>query len=164
MRIGVYAGTFDPVTNGHLDILKRSLEIFDKVVVAVAESTPKDTFFSLEERVEMLKVAASGMENVEVRPFSGLLVEFARQIGAVAVVRGLRVVSDFEYEFQMALMNRRLNNDIETVFLMPSEEYTYLSSSLVLEIASAGGDVSQFVPEIVARRLDQRLKSKRGGD
>jgi len=161
--VGVYAGTFDPVTNGHLDILKRSLQIFDRVVVAVAQSTPKKTFFSLEERVEMLKIAASDIANVEIIPFSGLLVDFARKIGAVAVVRGLRVVSDFEYEFQMALMNRRLSDDVETVFLMPSEEYTYLSSSLVLEIAVAGGDVSQFVPAVVASKLGERFGERGDG-
>ncbi len=160
MRIGVYAGTFDPVTNGHLDILRRSLQIFDKVIVAVAESTPKDTFFSLKERVQMLEDATSEIENVEVIPFSGLLVDFARKVGAVAVVRGLRVVSDFEYEFQMALMNRRLSDEVETVFLMPSEEYTYLSSSLVMEIAAAGGDISHFVPDVVTERLGERLKRR----
>lgn len=158
MRIGLYAGTFDPVTNGHLDILMRSLEVFDKIIVAVAESTPKNTFFTLSERVEMVKSAAAGIDNVEVRAFSGLLVDFARQMGAAAVVRGLRVISDFEYEFQMALMNRRLNDNVETVFLMPSEEYTYLNSSLVKEIASTGSDVSQFVPEAVASILRDRFK------
>lgn len=158
MRIGLYAGTFDPVTYGHLDILRRSLVVFDKVIVAVADSTPKNTFFTLTERVEMLRSATSGMADVEVKPFSGLLVDFAEQQGAVAVIRGLRVVSDFEYEFQMALMNRRLNNEVETVFLMPSEEYTYLNSSLIREIASSGGDVSQFVPPIVATKLNDRFE------
>jgi pantetheine-phosphate adenylyltransferase len=157
LKIGLYAGTFDPVTNGHLDILTRSLAIFDRVIVAVAESTPKDTFFSIEERVEMVKDATSGMGGIEVTPFSGLLVEFAREKGAIALVRGLRVISDFEYEFQMALMNRRLNRDLETVFLMPSEEYTYLNSSLVKEIASTGGDVSQFVPRLVDAKLRDKL-------
>lgn len=158
MRIGLYAGTFDPVTNGHLDILSRSLAIFDRVIVAVAESTPKNTFFSLEERVEMLRAVVASMDRVEVKAFSGLLVDFAQEVGGAAVIRGLRAVSDFEYEFQMALMNRRLNNRIETVFLMPSEEYTYLNSSLVREIASTGGDVSQFVPEIVASRLREKYR------
>ena len=158
MRIGLYAGTFDPVTYGHLDILKRSLVVFDKVIVAVADSTPKSTFFSLDERVEMLRSATSGLADVEVKPFSGLLVDFAEQEGAVAVIRGLRVVSDFEYEFQMALMNRRLNNEVETVFLMPSEEYTYLNSSLIREIASTGGDVSRFVPPIVVTKLNDRFE------
>jgi pantetheine-phosphate adenylyltransferase len=158
VRIGLYAGTFDPVTNGHMDILSRSLEIFDRVIVAVAESTPKNTSFSLDERVEMLAVAVAGMDRVEVRPFSGLLVEFAIKSGAAAVIRGLRAVSDFEYEFQMALMNRRLESRIETVFLMPSEEFTYLNSSLVKEIASGGGDISQFVPEVVASVLKEKFR------
>lgn len=163
MRIGLYAGTFDPVTNGHLDILMRSLEVFDKVIVAVAHSTPKDTFFTLQERVEMVRAATAGIENVEVRPFSGLLVDFAVQMGTAVVIRGLRVVSDFEYEFQMALMNRRLNDKVETVFLMPSEEYTYLNSSLVREIASTGGDVSQFVPRAVASKLRERFRDRPEG-
>ncbi len=157
MKIGLYAGTFDPVTNGHLDILTRSLAIFEKVIVAVSESTPKDTFFNIDERVEMVKDAVSDLPDMEVTPFSGLLVRFARQKGATAIIRGLRAISDFEYEFQMALMNRRLDRELETVFLMPSEEYTYLNSSLVKEIATAGGDVSQFVPRIVVARLRHRL-------
>ena len=147
------------MTNGHLDILKRSLEVFDRIIVAVAVASPKDTFFSPEDRVEMLKSAASGLDGVEIIPFSGLLVEFAREKGAIAVIRGLRVVSDFEYEFQMALMNRRLDRELETVFLMPSEEYTYLSSSLIKEIASAGGDISQFVPPIVVTKFEQMPKT-----
>jgi pantetheine-phosphate adenylyltransferase len=159
LRIGIYAGTFDPVTNGHLDILNRSLAVFERIIVGVADTTPKDTFFSLEDRLEMLKVATSGMKNVEIRPFSGLLVRFAKDQGAIALIRGLRVVSDFEYEFQMALMNRRLHPELETVFLMPSEEYTYLSSSLIKEIAVTGSDVSQFVPQVVADKLKERIKT-----
>ena len=160
MKTGLYAGTFDPVTNGHLDILTRSLVLFHKVIVAVAESTPKDTLFSVEERVEMVRDATSHLNDIEVTAFSGLLVRFARERGATAVIRGLRVISDFEYEFQMALMNRRLDRELETVFLMPSEEYTYLNSSLVKEIASTGGDVSQFVPRIVVAKLEQRLRKR----
>jgi pantetheine-phosphate adenylyltransferase len=153
MRLGLYAGTFDPVTNGHMDILRRSLTIFDRVIVAVADTTPINTVFSLEERVALVNGAAEGLDTVEVRPFSGLLVDFARETGAVAIIRGLRAISDFEYEFQMALMNRKLNREIETVFLMPSEEYTYLNSSIVREIASTGRDISDFVPEVVAEAL-----------
>ena len=156
MRTGLYAGTFDPVTNGHMDILRRSFTIFARVIVAVAEATPKDTLFSLEERVVLVREAARDLDNVEVRPFSGLLVEFAKETGAAAVIRGLRAISDFEYEFQMALMNRRLNREVETVFLMPSEEYTYLNSSIVREIASTGGDVSDFVPDVVAEALRKK--------
>jgi len=157
VRTGLYAGTFDPVTKGHLDIVARSLSVFDKVIVAVAASTPKSTLFDLNERVEMLRIAVAGMDSVEVEPFDGLLVAFARRKGAAAIIRGLRVVSDFEYEFQMALMNRRLDRGIETVFLMPSEEYTYLNSTLIKAVASTGGDVSQFVPGVVADRLKQRF-------
>jgi len=153
VRVGLYPGTFDPVTNGHMDILKRSLTLFDKVIVAVADTTPKKTLFTLEERVGMLREATKSLEGIEVVPFSGLLVEFAKRVGATAIIRGLRVVSDFEYEFQMALMNRRLDKEIETVFLMPSQEYTYLNSSVIKEIASTGGDISEFVPEVVAERL-----------
>jgi pantetheine-phosphate adenylyltransferase len=157
VRTGLYAGTFDPVTKGHLDIVARSLSVFDKVIVAVAASTPKSTLFDLNERVEMLRIAVAGMDSVEVEPFDGLLVAFARRKGAAAIIRGLRVVSDFEYEFQMALMNRRLDRGIETVFLMPSEEYTYLNSTLIKAVASTGGDVSQFVPGVVADRLKRRF-------
>jgi pantetheine-phosphate adenylyltransferase len=157
VRAGLYAGTFDPVTNGHIDILSRSLAIFDKVIVAVAASTPKTTLFSLDERAGMFRTAIRGMANVEVETFDGLLVKFARQQGVAAIIRGLRATSDFEYEFQMALMNRRLDRDVETVFLMPSEEYTYVNASLVKAIASSGGDVSQFVPTIVAARLEERF-------
>jgi pantetheine-phosphate adenylyltransferase len=157
VRIGLYAGTFDPVTNGHLDILSRSLAVFDRVIVAVASSTPKTTLFDLQERVEMFRIAAAGMACVEIEPFDGLLVAFAKKRGAAAIIRGLRVVSDFEYEFQMALMNRRLDRDIETVFLMPSEEYTYLNSTLIKAVASTGGDVSQFVPDVVVAKLRERF-------
>jgi pantetheine-phosphate adenylyltransferase len=157
VRIGLYAGTFDPVTNGHLDILSRSLAVFDRVIVAVASSTPKTTLFDLGERVEMVRTATAGLAGVEVEPFDGLLVAFAKKRGAAAIIRGLRVVSDFEYEFQMALMNRRLDRDIETVFLMPSEEYTYLNSTLIKAVASTGGDVSQFVPGVVAAKLRERF-------
>jgi pantetheine-phosphate adenylyltransferase len=157
VRAGLYAGTFDPVTNGHIDILSRSLAIFDNVIVAVAASTPKTTLFSLDERAGMFRTAIRGMANVEVQTFDGLLVKFARQQGVAAIIRGLRATSDFEYEFQMALMNRRLDRDVETVFLMPSEEYTYVNATLVKAIASSGGDVSQFVPTIVAARLEERF-------
>ncbi len=157
MRIGLYAGTFDPVTNGHIDILSRSLVVFDKVIVGVAASTTKTTLFSLDERLEMFRAATMDVKHIEVEPFDGLLVAFAKKKGAVAIIRGLRVLSDFEYEFQMALMNRRLDIDLETVFLMPSEEYTYLNSTLIKGVASSGGDISRFVPELVQRKLSERL-------
>jgi len=157
VRTGLYAGTFDPVTNGHIDILSRSLAVFDRVIVAVAKSTPKATLFSLEERVAMFKHAARNLEGVEIEAFDGLLVAFARKKGAAAIIRGLRVVSDFEYEFQMALMNRRLDRELETVFLMPSEEYTYLNSTLIKAVASTGGDISQFVPDLVAEKIREKF-------
>jgi len=157
VRIGLYAGTFDPVTNGHIDILSRSLAVFDKVIVGVAASTPKATLFSLEERVGMFTEAARHLGRVEIEAFDGLLVAFARQKGAVAIIRGLRVVSDFEYEFQMALMNRRLDKQLETVFLMPSEEYTYLNSTLIKAVASTGGDISPFVPGLVAEKIREKF-------
>ena len=157
MRIGLYAGTFDPVTNGHLDILSRSLAIFDKIIVAVAASTPKATLFSLDERVQMFRLATRDIKNVDVEPFDGLLVGFAKKRGAAAIIRGLRVVSDFEYEFQMALMNRKLEKDLETVFLMPSQEYTYLNSTLIKAVASTGGDISGFVPDLVRKNLSEKF-------
>jgi pantetheine-phosphate adenylyltransferase len=157
VRIGLYAGTFDPVTNGHLDILKRSLAVFDRIIAGVAWSTPKTTLFSLEERLEMFRTAAGDLPNVGVEAFDGLLVDFARRRGAVAIIRGLRVVSDFEYEFQMALMNRDLARDLETVFLMPSAEYTYLNSTLIKAVASSGGDISRFVPDVVRDKLHEKF-------
>ncbi|MDH5526018.1 MAG: pantetheine-phosphate adenylyltransferase [Nitrospirota bacterium] len=158
-RHAIYPGTFDPVTNGHLDILHRGLAVFGQVTVAVSESTAKSPMFSLDERLEMLRQALADTPRVTVLPFSGLVVEFARACGADALLRGLRAVSDFEYELQMALMNRRLADDIETVFLMPSEEYTYLSSSIVRSVATAGGEVDSLVPAGVAERLKQKKAS-----
>jgi len=150
----IYPGTFDPVTNGHLDIVHRCRRLFAKVTVAIAVNRSKTPLFPLEERLEMLRDAFAGVDFVEVETFEGLLVHFARARGAQAIIRGLRAVSDFEYELQMALMNRRLDNQIETVFLMPSEEYTYLSSSIVRAVALAGGDVAALVPPGVQKRLE----------
>jgi pantetheine-phosphate adenylyltransferase len=157
MKTAIYPGTFDPITNGHLDILERALEIFDRVVITVARNTTKHPLFTDDERVEMLKEVVKGYPNVEVDSFEGLVVEYAKSKGAVALVRGLRAVSDFEYEFQMALMNRKIAEEITTVFLMPHEKYTYLNSTIVREIASLHGDVSQFVPEFVRRKLEERF-------
>ncbi len=157
MKTAIYPGTFDPITNGHLDILERALEIFDRVVITVARNTTKYPLFTDDERVEMLKEVVKGYPNVEVDSFEGLVVEYAKSKGAVALVRGLRAVSDFEYEFQMALMNRKIAEEITTVFLMPHEKYTYLNSTIVREIASLHGDVSQFVPEFVRRKLEKRF-------
>ncbi|MGC8594791.1 MAG: pantetheine-phosphate adenylyltransferase [Candidatus Kryptoniota bacterium] len=153
MRIAIYPGTFDPVTNGHIDVINRASRLFDKVIVCVAVNTSKAPLFTGEERAEMIRDAVSDLNNVEVEEFDGLLVEFARKKKAIAIVRGLRAVSDFEYEFQMALTNRKLDEEVDTVFLMPHEKYTYLNSTIVREIASFGGDVSQFVPAMVERKL-----------
>jgi pantetheine-phosphate adenylyltransferase len=161
MKTAVYPGTFDPITYGHIDIIERARDIFDKVIVMVAQNPEKQPLFTDTERVTMIKKVVSKYRNVEVDSYDGLLVEFAKRKKATAIVRGLRAVSDFEYEFQMALMNRKLEANITTVFLMPHEKYTYLNSSLVREISRLGGDVSEFVPPIVRQLLSKKLKSLR---
>ncbi len=161
MRRAVFAGTFDPVTNGHLDLMQRALRMFDHLTVAVAERVDKGVVFTQEERVAMIREAASSLERISVEPFKGLLVDFARERKIPILVRGLRFISDFEYEFQMALMNRRLSDEIETVFLMPSEPYTYVNASLVKEIARYGGAIEGLVPPNVAPILRKRLGEKR---
>ncbi|HAV22180.1 MAG: pantetheine-phosphate adenylyltransferase [Ignavibacteria bacterium GWA2_55_11] len=158
MKIAVYPGTFDPITNGHLDILDRAVKLFDKVVISVARNSSKSPLFTDDERLALLQKAVRQHANVEIDSFQGLLVDYARAKKATAIVRGLRVISDFEYEFQMALTNRRLHEEVETVFLMPNEKYTYLSSSIVREIARLGGDVSDFVPKVVLEALKKKLK------
>ena len=158
MRLAIYPGSFDPITNGHLDVIARAATLFDEVIVAPASNEAKPGLFSMEERVEMLQAVTVRFPNVKVVAFGGLLVEFARLHGAVAVVRGLRAISDFEFEFQMALMNRKLEPNIETVFLTPREEYTYLSSRIVKEIARLGGPVDGFVPEPVVEALRKKLR------
>lgn len=157
-RTAVYPGSFDPIHNGHLDIIERCRPLFDEVVVAVLHNEGKKPLFSVEERVEIIRELVDGRADVRVESFSGLLVDFMERVGARAVVRGLRAVSDFEYEFQMALMNRRLNPRVETVFMMPREDYSYLSSRLVKEVFSLGGDLTGLVPEPVLARLRQRLR------
>jgi pantetheine-phosphate adenylyltransferase len=157
MARAIVPGSFDPVTNGHLDIIERAAALFDEVTVAVARSSPKSALFDVEERVQMLREASSHIPNISVGSFEGLLVEYARAHGAIAIVRGLRAVSDFEYELQMALMNRRLAPDIETVFMMTGAEYSYLSSSVVKEIARLGGSVEGLVPKSVGQRLRQKV-------
>ena len=157
MRTVVYPGSFDPITNGHLDVLQRAARLFDRVIVAVARNEDKTPLFSLPERAELVRAAATGIANVEIEYFDGLLVDYVASRGAIAVVRGLRAVSDFEFEFQLALMNRKLNEHIETLFLMPKDTYSFLSSRLVKEIARLGGDVSQFVPPVVQTALKLRL-------
>ncbi len=152
-RVGVYPGSFDPVTRGHEDLIRRSLRFVDRLVVGVAEHSAKQPLFSVEERVELLKAVVAGDSQVEVISFAGLLVDFARRVGASVVIRGVRAVSDFEYEFQMAFMNRQLWDELETVFLVPAVDLTFLSSSLVREVARLGGDVSAFVHPQVERAL-----------
>ncbi len=158
-RIAIYPGTFDPVTNGHVDVAKRAAELFDKVIVCVAVNTLKAPLFTGEERVEMIRESVRDIGNIEVDEFNGLLVDYARKMEARAIVRGLRAVSDFEYEFQMALTNRKLCADIDTVFLMPHEKYTYLNSTIVREIARFGGDVGKFVPPHVKHRLLKKFRT-----
>jgi pantetheine-phosphate adenylyltransferase len=153
VKRAIYPGSFDPVTTGHLDVLDRAAKLFDEVIVAVAFNDQKQALFSTDERIALLTGATDRLRNVRVERFDGLLVEFARRQGAVAVIRGLRAVSDFEFEFQMALMNRKLEPEIETIFLTPREEYTYLSSRIVKEIARLGGNVEAFVPPFVAQAL-----------
>jgi pantetheine-phosphate adenylyltransferase len=157
-RIAVYPGTFDPVTNGHLDLVERSLRMFDKVIVAIAANPKKEPLFSLEERLAMFRTAVRGRKNVLIEGFDCLLVDYMKEKKAVGLVRGLRAVSDFEYEMQMALMNRRLDSGIETVFLMPSEEYSFITSTIVKEAASYGGDVSSLVPKGVVERLRRKYR------
>ena len=158
MRRAIYPGSFDPVTNGHLDVIERARKLFDEVVVAVAHNDQKHPFFTLEERLDLLQKVIGDRDHVKVAPLDGLLVAFAVAQKATAVIRGLRAISDFEFEFQMALMNRKLESRVETIFLMPKEEYTYLSSRIVKEIARLGGDISQFVPACVTAAFGNKLK------
>ncbi len=156
-HIAVYPGTFDPVTNGHIDLVERSLRIFDEVIVAVAANPKKKPLFSLEERIDMFRKALGRQKRVRIEGFDGLLVDYVRDKKAVGIIRGLRAVSDFEYEMQMALMNRRLDSNIETVFLMPNEEYSFITSTIVREAASYGGDVSSLVPKVVVGQLKKKF-------
>ncbi|MDI6779044.1 MAG: pantetheine-phosphate adenylyltransferase [Bacteroidota bacterium] len=162
MKIAIYPGTFDPITYGHIDVLERALEIFDKVIVTIAHNTAKEPLFNDEERLNMVKqVTKKYGKRVEAEYFDGLLVEYARKKKAIALVRGLRAVSDFEYELQMALMNRKLANEISTVFFMPHEKHTYLNSSIVREIAMLDGDISSFVPAYVQKILKSKVQKLR---
>lgn len=159
--IAVYPGTFDPITNGHIDVVQRAAELFPKVIVLVARNPAKTPMFTDKERVEMIEEVFRGNKRITVDVFDGLLVEYARAHHASVLVRGLRAVSDFEYEFQMALTNRKLDSGIDTVFLMPHARYTYLNSSIVREVARFGGDVSAFVPNNVRRRLLEKAKAQK---
>ncbi len=156
----IYPGTFDPVTNGHIDVIKRASELFEAVIVTVAVNAGKEPLFSTEDRVEMLKESLNEFKNVAVDSFEGLVVERAKQVGAVGIIRGLRAVSDFEYEFQMALMNRKLADGITTIFLMPHEKYTYLNSTIIRNLASFNSDVSDFVPPVVQDALNNKFQLK----
>ncbi|MHB1052341.1 MAG: pantetheine-phosphate adenylyltransferase [Thiobacillus sp.] len=158
MLTAVYPGTFDPITRGHEDLVRRAVRLFDHVVVAVAESRNKGAFFSMEERVEMTREVLADVPQVRVEGFSSLLIDFVAEQGAIAVLRGLRAASDFEYEFQLAGMNRNLKPDIETLFLTPSDQYMFISASMIREIAQLGGDVSPFVHPLVAKRLSEKIR------
>ncbi len=160
-HVAIYPGSFDPITNGHVDIIMRGAEIFDRIIVAILHNQEKAPFFTVEERVQMGRQVFSREPKVVVKSFGGLLVEFARQERAQVIVRGLRAISDFEYEFQMALMNRRLAPEIETVFMMPAEAYTYISSRLIREVFALGGPIAGLVPEIVETRMRRTEKGRR---
>ena len=157
----IYPGSFDPVTNGHIDIIERASKISDELIVGVLYNKAKTPLFSVEERVKMLCEVTKDMENVKVVPFEGLLIEFATQMDAKVIIRGLRAVTDFEYELQMSQTNRKLNSDVETLFLTTSLDYSYLSSTTVKEVASFGGDITQFVPEFVAKKVTEKIKERR---
>ncbi len=159
MKTAIYPGTFDPITNGHIDIVKRALKIFDHLTIVVAEHYAKDLLFSAEERKELCEIAAKDMPNVEVQIWQGLLAEYVKINKADAVVRGMRVLSDFEYEFQMGMMNRKLSMDIEIIYFFPDEKYIFLSSSAVKEIALLNGNISEFVPPEIGKRLKERLSN-----
>jgi len=162
MRTVIYPGSFDPLTNGHLDVIQRASRLFDKVIVAIAKNDSKRPLFTLDERLEMVAHAIKSLPNVCADAFEGLLINYVEQREGQAIIRGLRAVSDFEFEFQLALMNRKLDERIETIFMMPKDTYTFLSSRIVKEIASLGGDVSAFVPPQVCAALGRKL-GKRGG-
>lgn len=156
-KIAIYPGSFDPPTNGHIDIVKRGINIFDKIIVAVLINPNKKSLFTVEERIEMLKISFKNYSNVEVESFNGLLVDYAVIKDAHAILRGMRAVSDFEYEFQLALMNRKLNREIQTVFLMTGLRWIFISSSMIKEAARFGGDISGMVPEIVQKKLQEKF-------
>ena len=166
MKRVIYPGTFDPVTNGHIDVIERAMDLFDEVVVTVARNPVKNQMFSLDERLDMLRESLLKYDNVFVDSFDGLIVDHAKQQKAVGIIRGLRAVSDFEYEFQMALMNRKLDENLRTIFLMPNEKYTYLNSTIIRNLAVFHGDVADFVPPIVVKMLKEknRVQEKNGVD
>jgi len=156
-KIAIYPGTFDPITNGHIDVIERALKIFDKVIVVIARNPKKQTLFTEEERIELIRESLKHLANIEVTATERLTVEFARSVNANAIIRGIRAVSDFEYEFQIALMNRKLCPDVTTIFLMPNEKFTYLNSSIIRELAQYGADISDFVPPCVEKKLKEKF-------
>jgi pantetheine-phosphate adenylyltransferase len=161
MRIAVYPGSFDPITNGHVDLIRRGARLFDKLYIAIAVNSGKAPLFTKNERIRMVKAATEGIANCETRAYDGLVVNFCQEVGAQAILRGIRTVTDLEYEFQIAMTNRSFRPDIETVFVMPAEECSFISSSLVKEAVTLGGDVSKFVPAAVLKELKRKLGKKR---
>ncbi|MBC8385695.1 MAG: pantetheine-phosphate adenylyltransferase [Candidatus Cloacimonetes bacterium] len=153
MKIAIYPGTFDPITNGHIDVLKKAVKVFDEVIIAVAQDSGKNPIFSLDERVELCRKSTEDLPNIKVDKFSGLVVDYANKVNAKTMIRGLRAVSDFEYELSLALMNKKLQEDIDTVFFVPANEYLYLSSTIIRQIVSLGGDVKDMIPECVEQVL-----------
>ena len=160
-KIAIYPGTFDPITNGHLSVVKRALKIFDKLIIAILNNPQKNPFFSIDERIYMIKKTLEGLPNVEVDTFDGLLVDYAVQKESNIILRGLRALSDFEYEFQMALMNRKLNRDVQSIFLTTDYKWFYTSSTIIKEAASLGGDISGLVPDIVNQKLKEKFEQKK---
>ena len=161
MKIAIYPGTFDPITNGHLDVIKRASKLFDKLIIGVALDNNKKAMFSLSERIGFIKESVTRFESVEVREFKGLLMNFAESQNSIAIIRGLRVLSDFEYEFKMAMMNRGINEKISTLFLMPHMKYVHISSSLVKEVSLLGGDVSDYVPSNILTQIKKKIDAKK---
>ncbi len=159
--IAIYPGSFDPLTYGHIDLIKRAAKIFKKVIVAVTDNSSKSSFFTLKERLMLIKRVTADFENIEVDSFEGLSIDYVRSKGSYVIIRGVRMISDFEYEFQMALTNRRLSKNVETIFLMPNESYSYISSKLIKEAAALGADVSCFVPKLVAAAIKKKLSKKK---
>lgn len=162
MRTAIYPGSFDPLTNGHLDVIERAIKLFDRVVVAVAKNESKQPLFTLKERLDLVRQSVKHLKGVEADSFDSLLVDYVESRQAQAIVRGLRAVSDFEFEFQLALMNRKLNEKVETIFMMPKDTYTFLSSRIIKEIGRLGGDISGFVPDPVQKALLAKLGARRG--
>ena len=158
MKIAIYPGSFDPITNGHIDIIDRAANLFDKIIISVTNNNPnKAAFFTINERLDMIKESIQSYPNVEVESFEGLLIDFAKNIQAISIIRGLRALSDFEFEFKMALMNRNLDDDIDTMFMMTHDKYTHVSSSIIKEVAALGGDIAEYVPEFLIEILKKKV-------